>query len=55
MERQSKKVKIELTQDELSSIMNILTVKSLSGNLDKEDKILGAKISKAMKEIEKSS
>ena len=45
-----KKIKIELTENELLSIMNILTVKSLSDNIDEEDKILGAKISKALKE-----
>jgi hypothetical protein len=50
-----KKIKIELTENELLSIMNILTVKSLSDNIDEEDKILGAKISKALKELEKSS
>ena len=50
-----KKIKIELTENELLSIMNILAVKSLSDNIDEEDKILGAKISKALKELEKSS
>ena len=50
-----KKIKIELTENELLNIMNILTVKSLSDNIDEEDKILGAKISKALKELEKSS
>ena len=55
MERQSRKVKVELTEDELLSIMNILTVKSLSDNIDEEDRILGTKISRALKEIEKSS
>ena len=50
-----KKVKIELTENELLSIMNILTVRSLSDNIDEEDKILGRKISKALKELEKSS
>ena len=55
MERQSRKVKVEFTEDELLSIMNILTVKSLSNNIDQEDKMLGTKISRALKEIEKSS
>ena len=50
-----KKIKIELTENELLSIMNILTVKSLSDNIDEEDRILGTKISKALKELEKSS
>ena len=36
-----KNIKIELNENELHTIMNILTVKSLSGNLDEEDKTLG--------------
>ena len=48
-----KNIKIELSEDELHTIMNILTVKSLSGNLDEEDKALGRKISKAINEIER--
>ena len=47
-----KNIKIELNEDELHAIMNILTVKSLSGNLDEEDKTLGRKINKALKKIE---
>ena len=45
-------IKIELTENELHSILNILTVKSLSGNLDEEDKVLGKKITKAITQIE---
>ena len=45
-------IKIELTENELHSILNILTVKSLSGNLDEEDKVLRKKISKAITQIE---
>ena len=45
-------IKIELTENELHSILNILTVKALSDNLDEEDKALGKKISKAIKQIE---
>ena len=48
-----KNIKVELNENELHTIMNILTVKSLSGNLDKEDKTLGRKISKAINEIER--
>ena len=48
-----KNIKVELNENELHTIMNILTVKSLSGNLDKEDKTLGRKISKAIDEIER--
>jgi DNA-directed RNA polymerase subunit L len=47
-----KNIKIELNENELHTIMNILTVKSLSGNLDEEDKTLGRKINKAIDEIE---
>jgi len=45
-------IKIELTENQLHSILNILTVKSLSGNLDEEDKSLGRKISRVIEEIE---
>ena len=48
-----KNIKVELNENELHTIMNILTVKSLSGNLDKEDKTLGRKINKAINEIER--
>ena len=47
------KIKIELTLDELHIIMNILTVKSLSGNLDDEDRVLGRKIHQSIKKLEK--
>ena len=47
-----KNIKVELNENELHTIMNILTVKSLSGNLDEEDKTLGIKINKALKKIE---
>ena len=47
-----KNIKVELNENELHTILNILTVKSLSGNLDEEDKILGRKINKALKKIE---
>jgi len=48
-----KNIKVELNENELHTIMNILTVKSLSGNLDEEDKTLGIKINKAINEIER--
>jgi|TARA_R100001440_G_scaffold56181_1_gene76014 hypothetical protein len=47
------KIKIELTLDELHIIMNILSVKSLSGNLDDEDRVLGRKIHQSIKKLEK--
>ena len=50
-----KKIKIELTEDELHSIMSILTVKSMVGNLDADDKTLGKKIHEALKKLEKKN
>tara|TARA_R100001082_G_C4282790_1_gene124639 strand:+ start:506 stop:679 length:174 start_codon:yes stop_codon:yes gene_type:complete len=47
------KIKIELTLDELRIIINILSVKSLSGNLDDEDRVLGRKIQQSIKKLEK--
>jgi len=47
------KIKIELTLDELRIIFNILSVKSLSGNLDDEDRVLGRKIQQSIKKLEK--
>ena len=47
-----KKIKVELTGEELQIIINVLSVKALSGNLDDEDKVLGRKINKAIKKLE---
>ena len=47
------KIKIELTLDELHIIMNILSVKSMGGNLDDEDRVLGKKIHQSIKKLEK--
>jgi|TARA_B100000900_G_C20399851_1_gene642294 hypothetical protein len=47
-----KKIKIELTLNELYIIINILSVKSMSGNLDDEDRVLGRKIQQSIKKIE---
>jgi|TARA_B100000945_G_scaffold71315_2_gene54367 hypothetical protein len=47
-----KKIKIEFTEDELHSIMSTLTVKSMGGNLDADDKTLGKKIHEALKKLE---
>ena len=47
------KIKIELTLDELHIIMNILSVKSMGGNLDNEDRVLGRKIHQSIKKLEK--
>ena len=45
-------IKIELTVEELNVILNVLTIKSLSDNLDKEEKVLGNKIMQALKKTE---
>ena len=44
-------MKIDLTEEEMHMIMNVLTVKSMSGNLDEDEKSLGRKISKALKKL----
>ena len=46
-----KKIKVELTGEELQIIINVLSVKALSGNLDDEDKALGRKINKAIMKL----
>ena len=45
-------MKIDLTEEEMHMIMNVLTVKSMSGNRDEDEQSLGRKISKALKELE---
>jgi len=50
-----KKIKIEFTEDELHSIMNILTIRSMGGNLDADDKTLGKKIHAGLKKLEKKN
>ena len=45
-------MKIDLTEEEMHMIMNVLTVKSMSGSLDEDEKKLGRKISNALKELE---
>ena len=45
-------MKIDLTEEEMHMIMNVLTVKSMSGNLDEDEKSLGRKINKDLKELE---
>ena len=45
-------MKKDLTEEEMHMIMNVLTVKSMAGNLDEDEKSLGRKISKALKELE---
>ena len=46
-----KKIKVELTEEELQIIINVLSVKALSGNLDDEDNALGRKINKAIMKL----
>ena len=47
-----KTIKVELNREELNILINGLTVRALSDNLDEEDKALGRKLSKAEKELE---
>jgi hypothetical protein len=48
-----KKIKIELTLEELYIIINILSVRALGGNLDDEDRLLGKKVQQSIKKLEK--
>tara|TARA_R100000353_G_C6391519_1_gene164940 strand:- start:62 stop:220 length:159 start_codon:yes stop_codon:yes gene_type:complete len=41
-------IKIELTEDEITNILNSIQVRALSGNIDDEDKKLGNKLIKAL-------
>ena len=45
-------MKIDLTEEEMHMIMNVLTLKSMSANLDEDEKKRGRKISNALKELE---
>jgi len=47
-----KTIEIKLTENEIIILINGLTVRALSDNLDEEDKALGRKLSKALKESE---
>ena len=49
------KIKIELTENELISILNSIQVRALSDNIDDEDKKLGNKIIKALNEMRSKS
>ena len=48
-----KKIKIEFTEQELTTILNGFSVRALSDNIDEEDKKIARKIIKALKEVEK--
>ena len=48
-------IKIELTEDEITNILNSIQVRALSGNIDDEDKKLGNKLIKALKEHKKKN
>jgi hypothetical protein len=48
-----KKIKIEFTEQELTTILNGFHVRALSDNIDEEDKKIARKIIKALKEVEK--
>ena len=49
------KIKIELTENELISILNSIQVRALSDNIDDEDKKLGNKLIKALNEMRSKS
>tara|TARA_B100001113_G_C20523847_1_gene368625 strand:- start:163 stop:324 length:162 start_codon:yes stop_codon:yes gene_type:complete len=48
------KIKIELTENEITNILNSIQVRALSGNIDDEDKKLGNKLIKALNKYKKS-
>ena len=49
------KIKIELTENEITNILNSIQVRALSGNIDDEDKKLGNKLIKALNEMKSKS
>ena len=49
-----KTIEIKLTENEIITLINGLTVRALGDNLDEQDKALGRKLSKALKELENS-
>ena len=48
-------IKIELTEVEITNILNSIQVRALSGNIDDEDKKLGNKLIKALKKHKKKN
>ena len=53
MAKSDKLIEVKLSHDEICDIINGLTIKAMSGGLDKEAKSLGQKLSKALKKLEK--
>ena len=49
------KIKIELTENEITNILNSIQVRALSGNIDDEDKKLGNKLIKALNKMRSKS
>ena len=49
------KIIIELTENEITNILNSIQVRALSGNIDDEDKKLGNKLIKALNEMRSKS
>jgi len=45
------KIKIELTENEITNILNSIQVRAISGNIDDEDKKLGNKLIKALNKM----
>ena len=48
-------IKIKLTEDEITNILNSIQVRALSGNIDDEDKKLGNKLIKALNKHRKQN
>ena len=48
-------IKIELTENEITNILNSIQVRALSGNIDDEDKKLGNKLIKALNKYRKQN
>ena len=48
-------IKIELTENEITNILNSIQVRALSGNIDDEDKKLGNKLIKALNKHKKQN
>ena len=49
------KIIIELTENEITNILNSIQVRALSGNIDDEDKKLGNKLIKALNKMKSKS
>ena len=53
MAKTDKLIEVKLSHDEICDLLNGLTVRGMSQGLDKEARVLGRKLSKALKKLEK--